>query len=134
MTVQMVNRDQETISIVQVRPVPTNQPCIRIDHAIQIFTSSAAADAARYRLLRLAVETGLPLLIGTDSTALSFQVFGHVKRVLREYSDQAALQWWRPGALPASDCDIDLMIYFVRPFSRPVCGFGVSGSASLCVA
>jgi preprotein translocase subunit SecA len=61
--------------------VPPNRPCQRRDHPIEFYGAVEDANKRRWQLVRSALQTGLPMLIGTDSTAESTEVFKFVNRV-----------------------------------------------------
>lgn len=84
----------------QVIPVPPNKPCIRRDTPLQVHLRAQDAEQERDSVVRTAIETGLPLLIGTDSTASSVEVHQSVLKVLKEYRDQHRIE--RVPSLPAT--------------------------------
>jgi preprotein translocase subunit SecA len=55
----------------EVEPIPTNRPVVRIDHPDVIFATMAEKEAAVVDEIRRAHATGQPVLVGTASVAAS---------------------------------------------------------------
>jgi hypothetical protein len=68
----------------QVITIPPNKPCIRVDNPWQLHTTDAAAIAERDQIIKSALVSGRPLLIGTSSTSASASVFQSVQETVKQ--------------------------------------------------
>ena len=76
---------------VQVVSLPPNKPSVRTDHEMQAFITADKANVYRDQLVYAAAAYGLPLLIGTDTTVLSIEVYQHVNKLLDRYVAEASI-------------------------------------------
>jgi preprotein translocase subunit SecA len=64
-----------------VTVIPTNEPCIRVDHPDLIFSHQEAKRAALIAEIQKVHGTGRPVLVGTASVAESDQLAGELRRI-----------------------------------------------------
>ena len=81
-------RSPQRLAIVQVIPIPPNRPSQRADHPLELYTSEQEAEFRIAAIISTVLQSGQPLLIGTDSTADSTAVYELTKKVKIQCADR----------------------------------------------
>ena len=104
----------------QVVKVPTNRPCIRHDAPAEVYAGLKDAAERREEIVKKALESGVPLLIGTDSTALSKEVFKVVQRCVRKAKSASTPTVRLLNSDPTNAAQVRLSPDFALPTRRQV--------------